>query len=152
MQRRDTTGHEKRRAGFSLVELVVVVIIIGILGAIAIPRLSRGAQGAKESAVVHNEAVLTKAVELYKAEHGGQYPDPVLIDGQLTQYTDFDGNVSATKTTTHIFGPYLRQIPEAPLDEEPGDVRIGTEGLNDAGWLLDRTTGDVRFNPAYTAG
>ena len=40
-----------QRKGFSLIELVIVVVIIGIIAAIAIPKMSRGSQGAADSAL-----------------------------------------------------------------------------------------------------
>lgn len=143
---------DRKTPGFSLIELVIVVVIIGIIGAIAIPRLSRGAEGADESALQANITLLNKAVEHYAAEHHGRYPDAGKVDDQLTMYTDLKGNTSATKTTTHIYGPYLRSIPVPPVEEDPGEYYIGTDGLNDGGWMMDTKTGQVSFNPAYTEG
>ena len=40
----------RRRAAFSLIELVIVVVIIAIIAAIAIPRMSRGARRGPRSA------------------------------------------------------------------------------------------------------
>src|SRR5436853_7899918 len=86
--------------GFSLIELVIVVVIIAIIGAIAIPRLSRGAAGAADSALVGNLRILRSAVDLYASEHGGTFPGAATIATRLTQYTDDQGNTSASKTTT----------------------------------------------------
>lgn len=143
---------ERVTRGFSLIELVIVVVIIGVIGAIAIPRLSRGAEGASEAALAQSLAVLNKATDHYAAEHMGQYPDQDKIEQQLTQYTDIHGNVSATKTTTHIFGPYLRSIPEAPVEEDPGDRLIAPADQGGAAWLFDRATGKITFDPDYTEG
>src|SRR3954453_19894807 len=102
-----------RRApqGFSLIELVIVVVIIGIIAAIAIPRLSRGSAGAADSALLGDLAVLRNAIDLYATEHGGTYPALATFDPHLTQFTDSNGGVSATKEPTHIYGPYLRKVP-----------------------------------------
>src|SRR3954464_10361265 len=95
----------KRVDGFSLIELVIVVVIIGIIAAIAIPRLSRGSAGAADSAVSGNLAVLRNAIDLYATEHNGTYPALATFDTQLTQYTDATGGTSATKDSTHVYGP-----------------------------------------------
>ena len=60
---------EQRRKAFSLIELVIVVVIIAIIGAIAIPKMSRGAQGAGDSALIQDLSVLRAALDLYNTEH-----------------------------------------------------------------------------------
>src|ERR1700689_3899996 len=101
-------NNNKRAArGFSLIELVIVVVIIAIIGAIAIPRMSRGAAGAGDSALIQNLATMRNALELYQAEHGGPYPSNAAAAtflSQMTSYTDASGNTSATKDTIHIYG------------------------------------------------
>src|ERR1700761_9198600 len=103
------------RAGFSLIELVIVVVIIAIIGAIAIPRMSRGAQGASDCGVSGDLNILRSAIDLYASEHNSTYPAVATITAQLTQFTDDSGNTSATKDTTHVYGPYLRSIPTLPV-------------------------------------
>lgn len=132
---------------FSLIELVIVVVIIGIIGAIAIPRISRGSAGAADSATVGDLAVLRNAVDLYATEHGGTYPTLANIANQLTLYTDADGATSATKTTTHIYGPYLRKIPALKVGANKGNTGFtDTPGTADKGWVYDETTGEVKTN------
>lgn len=145
------TATNKR--GFSLIELVIVVVIIGIIGAIAIPRLSRGAEGAADSKVVGDLAVLRSAIDLYSAEHGGKFPseDPATFINQLTQYTDIHGNVSATKTGEFIYGPYLRRMPRLSVGSNQGESAIlgaasGTLGASGAGWFYSQASGEIRPN------
>lgn len=136
------------RDGFSLLEVVIVVAIIAILAAIGIPRMSRGSKGAADSAVRGDLAVLRNAIDLYAAEHGGEFPSQDDVMDQLTKYTDQDGNVSATKTTTHIYGPYLRSIPSLPVgdDGKKGNSEIAAADGNDVGWLYTATTGKITAN------
>ena len=104
-----------RRAGFSLLEVVIVVAIIAILAAIGIPRMSRGAKGANDSALSGDLATLRNAIDLYAAEHNGIYPTVADCNNQLTKYTNASGTVNATKTTAYPFGPYIRAIPAVPV-------------------------------------
>ena len=53
-----------RKSGFSLIELVIVIVILAVISAIALPRISRGAKGADESALSQNLAILRSAVEM----------------------------------------------------------------------------------------
>lgn len=160
-----------QRSAFSLVELIVVVVIIGILAAIAIPRFSRGAAGASDSGVRGNLAVLRNAIELYFYEHG-EYPgangdgtnaagtDLAMI-AQLTQYSDGDGTVSATKTATAIYGPYLRTgIPACPVSPRLGETGVEmvsgatvpayTAAATTEGWVFNTDSGDICVNSNAT--
>ena len=140
------TSRGRRTRGFSLLELVIVVVILGIIAAIAIPRMSRGSAGAADSALSSNLAVLRNAIDLYAAEHNGTYPDATNIADQLTKYTDASGDVSATKDTTHIYGPYLRKIPPLPVGARKGGTLISTSDDTGVGWIYNATTGEIKAN------
>lgn len=140
--------HRKHR-GFSLVELVIVIVIIGVIAAIAVPRISRGAKGAKDAAIRGDLAVIRSAIGLYAAEHGGNFP-AITSDLQLlTGYSDEGGTYSATKTTTAIFGPYIKAIPPLPIAGEGttggkiGDAGVGAIDAAGVGWLYTVATGDI---------
>jgi prepilin-type N-terminal cleavage/methylation domain-containing protein len=135
------------RRAFSLIELVIVVVIIGSIAAIAIPRMSRGAEGASDSALVGNLATLRNAIDLYHTEHEGVYPTAASIVAQLTQYSDINGGTSATKTSTHIYGPYIREIPRMPVKGDgKGDVKIAAAAAADVGWIYTESTGNIVAN------
>lgn len=131
------------RRAFSLIELVIVVVIIGIIGAIAIPRMSRGSEGAADSALAANLAVLRNAVDLYATEHGGSFPALATFEDQLVKYTDASGTVSATKTSTAIYGPYLRAIPTLPVGTNKGKTTIAAAYAANVGWVYNETTGVI---------
>ena len=76
---------------------------------------------------------MRSAIELYYAQHNLGHRSAQEIDGttgptaaeaatafvqQLTQYTDASGAVSATKTTTAKYGPYIKggQMPANPMN------------------------------------
>lgn len=150
-----------KKLGFSLVELVVVIVIIGILAAIAIPRLSRGAVGASQSAVVANMATIRHALSIYYIEHNNTYPKgPAGTDviNQLTQYSDISGNVQLTKDTTFRFGPYLASMPPCPVGENAGSANILISAASPPtpvvaggeGWVYNITTGELLPNTTQT--
>jgi general secretion pathway protein G len=139
------TTRKNNRKGFSLIELVVVVVIIAIIGAIAIPRMSRGAAGANDSAVIQDLTTMRSALDLYAQEHGGTYPSttPATLLLQLTTYTDINGNTNATKDTVHIYGPYLKSVPNLPVGTNKGLNTItgtGPAGTGTFGWYYDGTS------------
>lgn len=141
----------RRSRAFSLIELVIVVVILGVIGAIAIPRMSRGAAGATESGAVSDLAIIRSAIELYAAEHNGDFPALATFSTQLTQYSDIDGNTNATKTSTYMYGPYIRAIPVQKAGPNRGSATAtGTQAAAGAGWWYTDSTGDVRINAAAT--
>jgi len=139
-------SRNRQQKGFSLLELVIVVVIVGIIAAIAIPRMSRGAAGASDSALSGDLAVLRNAIDLYAAEHGGTYPTAADIVAQLTTYTDASGNDNATKTTTYIYGPYLRTVPALPVGAKKGKTGIAAATGDEIGWIYTVASGTITAN------
>ncbi len=142
--------HDKAR-GFSLLEVVIVVAILAILAAIGIPRMSRGSRGAGDSALRSNLALLRNSVDLFTAEHNGLFPGVATFTNQLTTFTDEFGAASATKTATHIFGPYIRRIPILTVAAKKGKNGVSVDGAGaDDGWVYDPNSGAVTPNTTDT--
>ena len=138
-------ANQKRR-GFSLIELVIVVVIIAIIAAIAVPKMSRGAAGASDAALLQNLSQMRSSIDLFVTEHGGAYPSntPATFVSQLLQFTDASGATSPTKTTTHIYGPYLKAIPPLPVGTLKGlstvTYNASGPGTGTFGWCYDGTS------------
>jgi prepilin-type N-terminal cleavage/methylation domain-containing protein len=132
--------------GFSLLELVIAITIFAIIAAIGIPHLNRGTCSTADSAISSSLALLRNAIDLYAAEHVDTYPTEASINKQLTQYSDKAGNVSATRNTMYIYGPYVRNIPPLPIGARKGRTTIAPVDANDVGWIYDEATGSIRAN------
>jgi len=118
-------SHLRRRSGFTLVELLIVVIILAILAAVVIPQFAASTDDAKAAALDTTLANMRSALDLYYQQHG-EYPSALgdgtnaanstaAFLGQLSLYTDDDGDAQNSKDATHIYGPYLRKA-EIPLE------------------------------------
>src|SRR5437773_1698131 len=60
----------RKRAGFSLMELLAVVTILGIIAAIIVPRVAVSSDTAKTKVNAHNKATINAAVERWYIEKG----------------------------------------------------------------------------------
>ena len=136
----------KKRAGFTFLELVIVIGIMGIIAAIAISRLDRGAVSAGESALSGDLAVLRNAIDIYATEHANTYPAAATFADQVTQYTDIGGAASATRTASHIYGPYVRKIPPLPVGANKGDTTVAANPGNGVAWTYNAANGTIQAN------
>lgn len=136
-----------RRAGFSLIELVIVIAILGILAAVAVPRMSRGAAGATSSRLKSDLATMRSGLELYYAEHNNTYPAVAdFANAMVTQFTDVEGNLNATKTGVFIYGPYLKEIPTIQVGAQRGNNGVAAADAAGIAWLYNATTGVITAN------
>ncbi len=154
-----------RRRGFTLVELVLVVVIISVIAAIAIPRLTFGRERTVELNLKMSLRNLRQAIDMYAAEHGGNYPaqtgggDAVFPPGgsgtimaHLTWSSNVEGEVVEFRDDAHPYGPYLDKIPVNPVLDEKEDAiycseNFGTPGMAPGfGWEYETLTGRIRAN------
>ncbi len=108
-------------------------------------------EGANDSALAGSLQTLRSAIDLYTTEHSGSYPDGTNINAQLTQYSNASGNVAAAKDTGHIYGPYLRTIPPAPVGARKGGTTIATADAAGVGWIYDPVQGKITANTTTEA-
>jgi prepilin-type N-terminal cleavage/methylation domain-containing protein len=107
-----------RKAGFTLVEIMIVVAIIGLLAAIAIPNFVRARESAQLNSIANNLRLLEGAKEQWALEGKKATTDPV--------------------TTTDLM-PYLKNntlvavVSEVYAATQVGDLVTATTGSALAG-------------------
>jgi prepilin-type N-terminal cleavage/methylation domain-containing protein len=90
--------NKKNKSGFTLVELLTVIAIIGILATVVTVGLGSSKAKGRDAIRMGDIASLSKAAELYFAEHSYQFPDTI---DDLNEY--FEGG----------------QVPRDPKDGLP---------------------------------
>ncbi len=126
---------DMRRSGmmaFSLVEVLIVVTIIAILAGIVFPHYVNVSESARASSMLTDIQEIRSQLQVYQAEHNGQYPTLAQMWGNITNATDANGNLGGN------FGPYLRQAPTNPFTN--GSVCAAD---NSADWQYDETLGSI---------
>src|SRR5262245_49564755 len=104
--------NQKRRTGFTLVEVLIVVVIMAVLAATIIPQFSDSSKDAKVSTVKFNLHTLRAQVEIYKSQHDGKMPGDDLAE--LIVKTNAKGT-TAVGDGALVYGPYVQKIPMNPF-------------------------------------
>jgi general secretion pathway protein G len=138
------------RRAFTLVEILIVVIIMGVIATIIIGLFNNTTSDAANGSLKDNLRAMRSAIQVYLAHHG-TLPTGSGFEAQLTQYSDMNGNTSATLTATHRYGPYILSLPPLPVGFNKGKTAVTVTGYADGyGWQYDPTTGDFRANCQLT--
>ena len=101
-----TQMRNRRRGGFTLIEIMVVVIIIGVLAALIVPQFVGTTQDAKVSAAKGSISELENAIERFNLNMD-RYPT---MDEGLNALTEAPAGDDAKKWR----GPYIKQLRNDP--------------------------------------
>ena len=85
----------KKRAGFTLVEIMIVVAIIALLAAIAVPGFLRARKRSQASKVLNDLRMIDSAMDQYAIETGKKTGDPINVS-DWTNYVKKDSLLFAT--------------------------------------------------------
>lgn len=115
----------ERRAGFTIVELLIVIVVIGILAAIVIVAYSGVQERAKYSSKRSDIETLQKLVEVYNAQNGS-YPST----GSAWTYQRRDGN-NFIPGLVPQFASTLPQVTDGPTGSPTNNTYIYTSNGTD---------------------
>jgi prepilin-type N-terminal cleavage/methylation domain-containing protein len=84
-----------KRAGFTLVEIMIVVAIIALLAAIAVPGFLRARKRSQASKVLNDLRLISSAMDQYAIETSKKSGDPIEV-ADWTKYLKKDTNLEVT--------------------------------------------------------
>jgi prepilin-type N-terminal cleavage/methylation domain-containing protein len=114
-----------KRAGFTLVEIMIVVAIIALLAAIAVPGFLRARKRSQASRIIKDLRLIDSAVDQYAIETGRKTGDVVSVP-DWTNY--IKKNAVLANTAKDILG---NDYGDQTVDQTPQVVSASYDALSD---------------------
>ena len=112
--------HRRRRAGFTLIELMVVMAIIGTLLTLAMPRYFNSVDRSREAVLRQDLHIMRDAIDKFMADLG-RYPDSL---EELAEKR------------------YLRKVPPDPITDSAGTwIVVAPPAIESAQGVFDVRSG-----------
>lgn len=93
---------DRKKHGFTLVEIMIIVALIGLLAVLAIPSFIRGRKQSQGRRIVNDARIIDAAVDSWAMEAGKSDGDAVDLAG-LTPYSK-SGNIPVTDVLGNAYG------------------------------------------------
>ncbi len=146
----------RRKLGFTLIEVLIVVVIMAVLAATIIPQFTSSSKDAQDAASSYNLHTLRSQIQLYRTEHGGIYPAIANDAGGQPSLPALYSNTNAAGAVgtgaSFPLGPYMIAIPENPYDGknyvEAAVAWPPAAATANGGWLYHAATGQITLNTA----
>ena len=110
----------KRRGGFTLVEIMIVVAIIALLAAIAVPGFLRARKRSQASRIINDLRLIDSAVDQYAIENNKSTGNTVAL-ADWTKYLKAGTNLylTANDILGNGFGPQtVDSLPKVPTSSK----------------------------------
>jgi len=144
-------------------EIAIVAMILIAMAGLFGPQLTNAANQRRENVLADQLHYLRTQVLIYRAQHGGiapgyadgdatAEPNADVFIQQMTGYSDQLGAVADRFDETHLYGPYIQEMPANPFNGETSIVIIGADEpfpqqpLPQGGWLYKPSTCTLAAN------
>lgn len=122
-----------RRAGFTLIELVVVILILAILAGALVPRVTDRLASARDSRRLSDLRVVRDAVEQYYLDKGAYPPPTVSAKGAGWDVSTDNGFIPELLKTGYLREPVVDPVNDATYFYAYNVFAEGTNGCKGKG-------------------
>jgi prepilin-type N-terminal cleavage/methylation domain-containing protein len=122
----------KRRGGFTLVEIMIVVAIIALLAAIAVPGFLRARKRSQASRILNDLRMIDSAVDQYAIETNRKTNDPVAV-ADWTNYLK-KGSLLYNSGNSLLGTPYGPQTVDIIPQVKTADLNVLSDVAGTGFW------------------
>ena len=122
----------KRRGGFTLVEIMIVVAIIALLAAIAVPGFLRARKRSQASRILNDLRMIDSAVDQYAIETNRKTGDTVAV----TDWTNYlkKGSLLYNSGKSLLGTPYSNQVVDTIPQVPAADLAVLSDVAGTGFW------------------